>query len=98
MTEERGKSNPAKAVTAPSISRRKLLGAAGTVASGLAVVLATSLPAEAKVPKTAAHYQDKPKGAANCANCQHFQPPASCNLVAGKISPSGWCQFYAKKS
>lgn len=53
--------------------------------------------AAAKMTQKAALYQDKPKDGAKCATCTHFQAPASCQIVAGAISPNGWCQMYIKK-
>jgi hypothetical protein len=42
-------------------------------------------------------YQEKPKGDLECDKCLHFEPPASCKLVAGKINPKGWCLLFAPK-
>jgi hypothetical protein len=44
-----------------------------------------------------AQYQPTPKGASRCDNCSQFLAPSACKVVAGKISPSGWCQLYAAK-
>src|SRR5579863_5306849 len=84
------------------ISRRSLLRNV-TLAAGGAAVLGTAAPAEraeaadTKVAQKAVAYQDTPKGPQRCDNCTYFEPPASCKVVAGTISPSGWCQLYAKK-
>lgn len=78
-------------------SRRQLLYGVAATAGGAAVLIGTAMPAEAKIPKQAAKYQTSPKGQQQCSNCSHFEPPSSCLLVAGKISPHGWCRFYAKK-
>ena len=49
-------------------------------------------------------YQDHPKGDQDCSTCLQFIPGKSasamgqCNVVAGPISPKGWCIAYAKKS
>jgi hypothetical protein len=53
--------------------------------------------AQEKVAKTDAEYQDRPKGQQRCEICLQFQPPGSCKLVAGQISPHGWCQFFAAR-
>jgi hypothetical protein len=45
------------------------------------------------VSKEAAHYQPGPKGMFRCANCTLFRPPRGCKIVAGDISPDGWCKF-----
>jgi hypothetical protein len=54
--------------------------------------------AHAKTPKKIAKYQDDPKGSQQCAERSFFVAPNSCKIVAGKISPKGWCQFFAKKA
>jgi hypothetical protein len=38
-----------------------------------------------------------PKGQ-KCVACALFKAPASCSLVKGKISPSGYCIAYAPKA
>jgi hypothetical protein len=50
-----------------------------------------------KIDKKTAMYQDFPKNGQSCAICFAFEPPAACKLVAGTISPTGWCQLYAPK-
>jgi hypothetical protein len=45
----------------------------------------------------AAGYVGKPKGKQRCDNCVQWAPPASCNIVAGPIRPSGWCNLYVAK-
>jgi len=60
---------------------------------------ATGAPAAGgKLGKAQAKYQDQPKGDQQCANCMHFIAESStCQVVEGKISPSGWCMLWAKK-
>jgi hypothetical protein len=41
-----------------------------------------------------AEYQDRPKSGLICAACSLFRPPRSCEVVAGDISPNGWCKFF----
>ena len=53
--------------------------------------------AAAKVPQRAAQYQPTPKGGQACAGCNSFSAPNQCKLVAGQISPSGWCRLWTKK-
>ena len=82
---------------AGSMSRRDFFSSA-VVFGGVVVALGASIKsAAAKMTQKAALYQGKPKEGAKCATCEHFQSPASCQIVAGKISPSGWCQMYVKK-
>jgi len=80
------------------VSRRQLLKGATIAVGGAAALVATALPAQAKMAQKAAAYQGTAKGAQSCANCSLFQAPSSCTLVDGTVSPNGWCRFYAKKS
>ena len=78
------------------ISRRTLLttGAAATVTS-LAGLIASTIPAAAKVSPEAAGYRASPQGRQNCANCRLFNPrDKSCQMVSGTFSPNGWCRFW----
>jgi hypothetical protein len=79
-------------------SRREILKEGGAALVAAAMLLASSRRALAKMTQKAALYQDKPKEGAKCAICENFQPPASCKIVAGKISSNGWCQMYIRKS
>jgi High potential iron-sulfur protein len=83
------------------ISKRRMLtiaaGAAGT-SIGAAMIVGTPTPAAAaKVSQQVVKYQPTPKGDQHCENCQHFEPPSSCQSVDGTVSPQGWCMIYAKK-
>lgn len=86
-------------VSRRSAMKRMFLGGAG-LAAGLTVLGAK--PAHAMLlPKAAVHYQDKPSAGSDCSTCSHFVPGSSnkgfgkCNVVAGKISPEGWCVVYS---
>lgn len=89
-----------------NLSRRRFLHRSAAVAGGisLAGAIAARSPAadikvaQTKVAKTLVAYQDSPKGSQECDNCQYFQPPGACQVVAGTISPKGWCKMWAKKS
>jgi len=84
------------------ISRRGLLQRLTTAAPGAVLIAATlaSDRAEAagSVPQPAAGYQATPSGDKRCDGCAHFEAPSSCKVVAGTISPSGWCKLFAAKS
>lgn len=82
---------------ADALSRRALLGGAA-LAAGAAALMPLRAHAQQKVAQSAAQYQDSPKNGQQCSTCAHFQPPNSCQLVEGKISPNGWCALYMKKS
>jgi hypothetical protein len=57
-----------------------------------AAVLATQ-PA-VKLSQSAAQYQDTPRGGLSCVGCTFFRRPRSCKVVAGDISPNGWCRLF----
>ena len=77
------------------LRRRVLLRAA--LAAGCMLCLPEVGHAQSgKVSKAQAKYQDKPKGKQQCAKCLHFVvADNSCKVVAGKVSPQGWCQLWA---
>jgi hypothetical protein len=67
------------------------------------LMVATGGVADAKGTKTQLKYQDKPNGKQACSGCKLFiagkTPTAAgtCQVVAGAISPHGWCTAYAAK-
>jgi hypothetical protein len=75
--------------------RRQLLRVvlAGTV---MALTLETIERADAqqKLSQQDAAYQDTPRDDHACGECTLFQPPKACKVVAGDISPSGWCKLF----
>ena len=76
------------------ISRRTVLQA------GLFVLAAGATGgalAETKIAQNLVQYQNEPKGTQECDQCMHFVPPDACKVVAGKISPTGWCAAFAPK-
>jgi hypothetical protein len=50
--------------------------------------------AQQKVAQAEALYQDQPKNGLSCAACALFRPPSACAVVAGAVSPNGWCRFF----
>lgn len=74
------------------------------IAVSAVVATASGASADAKSPQNAVQYQDKPKGNAQCSGCKFFLPgkdakaKGKCSVVAGDISPSGWCVVYSAKS
>ncbi len=86
----------------------------GSVLKALAAVPAAALAigyahneaeAAAKSPQSAVQYQNKPKNGVKCAQCRFYlankkSPKAdgACSVVAGKISPNGWCVVYSPKT
>ncbi len=88
------------AQSSTNVSRRNVLRGGALTMSG-AVVLATAMTAqraEAKMAQKAAGYQTTPKDGQSCDSCALFITPASCKLVDGAVSPSGYCRFYVKKN
>jgi len=89
-----------ESISGTRVSRRNFLY---TAAAGGGAILGMGLvgsPAAAatKISQKVARYQATPKGKARCDNCTFWQPPSSCKIVAGTISPAGWCVLYKKKS
>ena len=76
-------------------SRRKLMGAAvNAISAGLLLRMPPAQASE-KMTRQQAEYQDKPNGIYSCALCTLFEKPSSCKVVAGEVSPDGWCKAFA---
>lgn len=89
-----------------SMNRREWLKTSGKVALAAAVaplVFAPLADAGTLASKASVHYQDHPSGSDMCSNCTNFIPGASptamgtCKLVAGSISPHGYCYDYVPR-
>jgi hypothetical protein len=91
-----------------NLSRREWLKSSGKIVAAVAVApIVFSSMAHASddglQSKTSVGYQDHPHKSDMCSNCQHFIPGASptadgtCHVVAGKISPHGYCYAYTPK-
>ena len=81
------------------ISRRAALaGTALVLGAAAAATAVTESSAQQKISQADAKYQATPKDDQRCDACVNFQPPNACKFVEGDISPSGWCQLFAKKS
>jgi hypothetical protein len=74
------------------VLRRALVRAA--LAGGILGLAIPRAPAQQKMSQADAEYQDQPKNGLTCAACSLFRKPRSCEVVAGDISPSGWCRFF----
>jgi hypothetical protein len=82
-------------------SRRAFFRRVTTYAVGAAVIQGfgpSRVVAQAKVAQNTVSYQDKPKGAQRCDGCSLFQPPNACKVVAGEVSPQGWCSLFSAKA
>lgn len=68
------------------------------------LILADTMPAQAKGSQAQFKYQKTPKDGHKCSQCRFYIPgkPATangtCQLVEGSISPNGWCTAFAAKS
>ena len=81
--------------SAKPTSRRIVLKTGLAVLAGTGAGLAAARAQSAKAdPKTVA-YQTKPSNGQQCSGCVQFIKPSSCKIVAGTISPGGWCELYA---
>ncbi len=84
----------------PKLSRRSLLRNSGAyVLAVSAGAMALPNSAAAKVSKREAGYQPRPRGRQSCMNCKFFRHGcrgANCTVVAGRVSPMGWCQLWAR--
>jgi len=81
------------------LSRRCLLKSVALLASAslTASLGAKDALAQQKASKEAMKYQDKPNGEKQCSNCAQFVPPDGCKVVAGTVSPQGYCIVWQKK-
>jgi hypothetical protein len=73
----------------------------GILQAGLAVIggaVATRTEAQEKIPQAAVQYQATPKDGQKCRICVNFEAPNACKIVAGTISPDGWCIAFGPKS
>lgn len=87
-----------KAPAERHISRRDFMVAASIGGGALTVAgLVASPAAAAKMSPKAMSYRASPNGNQRCSNCANFELPASCKVVDGPISPSGWCILYRSK-
>ncbi|MBV1705986.1 MAG: high-potential iron-sulfur protein [Hyphomicrobiales bacterium] len=75
-----------------NISRRKLLMTAAIAVPGAA--LAGLGARAAQVSQVSVKYQTSAKDGHSCSNCKLFAPPSSCKIVAGTVSPGGWCELW----
>lgn len=82
---------------ARKLSRRAVLQTLSMAAPVLAAGAVLPASAAQKVSQADAKYQVHPKGIQRCEICLQFEPPHTCKIVDGEISPQGWCQFFAAK-
>lgn len=82
---------------APALSSRRSF-LTRTIASSLAgFVLAlcgANSRAQGKATKELAQYKETTDQGVYCKACAYFQPPKSCKIVEGDVSPTGWCSLW----
>lgn len=82
-------------------TRRQVMRAGLAAVGGVAAVSvgarAESRFAQDKIAQEQVQYQKMPKDGAKCSTCVNWEAPNSCKIVAGTISPDGWCIAYAPK-
>ena len=83
--------------SAVTLSRRRAIRGITWLTSTILAATAGLALAQEKLSKTEAKYQDHPNGQQRCGICLQFRPPGICQIVAGSISPTGWCQFFAAR-
>ena len=89
--------------SAEKMTRRKALSGLIVLPALAGFIASTASIAEAKGSKSQYKYQDHPNSGHKCSGCRFFQPGktasanGTCQLVAGSISPNGWCIAYAAK-
>ncbi len=93
-----------KAASNLSLSRRKFMkmsvtSAAIVGAGGFSVCMYRPTVAQAAgaTSKSAARYRDSPNRGRRCAGCTHFLKRNRCEIVAGEVSPNGWCRFHTPR-
>ncbi len=80
-------------------SRRDMLRTGAMIVAGAAgVAVASAARAEdEKIAQELVQYQNEPKDGQKCNMCAQWVEPNACKIVAGNISPNGYCVAYAPK-
>jgi hypothetical protein len=82
----------------PSVSRSAAIKRIAVVPVVAAGIVVTASQAQAADNKKQFKYQDSPaKNGQKCSQCRLFKAPSGCQVVTGKISPSGWCIAWVKR-
>lgn len=80
-------------------SRRDMLRTGAMIAAGIAGVAAapSARAQDEKIAQELVQYQPTPKDGQKCNMCAQWVEPNACKIVAGTISPNGYCVAYAPK-
>lgn len=81
-----------------TVSRRYLFHRVFALASTAGVALTSAAEAQTKASQKLVAYQNTPKEGHSCATCTYFEPPNTCKVVDGTISPAGWCSLWSQKT
>jgi hypothetical protein len=86
-----------------SLTRREALTGIITLPAMAGFLASATAIAEAKGSKAQFKYQTHPNGSHKCSGCRFFHAGktasamGTCDIVAGEISPNGWCTAFATK-
>ncbi|HEY0206909.1 MAG TPA: high-potential iron-sulfur protein [Acetobacteraceae bacterium] len=78
-------------------TRRIMLRTGLGVAAGATLAASAARAQDEKIAQELVQYQDQPKDGQQCNKCAQYVDPNACKIVAGKISPQGYCVAYAPK-
>ncbi len=80
-------------------SRRGMLRTGMIIVAGAAGIVAApaAWAEDEKIAQELVQYQNEPKDGQKCSGCAQWVDPNACKVVAGKISPNGYCVAYAPK-
>lgn len=81
-----------------NIPRRTYIGLVGNAIFLSGILASTLRPAyaSAKIPKLSAGYVNHAASSADCSSCANFvKSNSTCLVVAGIVSPNGFCNYYS---
>ncbi len=78
-------------------SRRAILRTGLMAAAGATLAAGTARAQDEKIAQELVQYQNQPKEGQQCNKCAQWVEPNACKIVAGVISPHGYCVAYAPK-
>ncbi len=78
-------------------SRRQVLRQGLAIAAGTVAVATAARAQDEKIAQELVQYQAQPKDGQKCNACAQWVEPNACKIVAGVISPQGYCVAYAPK-
>lgn len=77
-------------------SRRDMLRTGMMIVAGVAAASAAQAQDE-KIAQELVQYQNMPKDGQKCNMCAQWVDPNACKIVAGTISPQGYCVAFAPR-